>query len=133
MRTARALVVPIVVSLLLVGCSVQRGDGRECFEVPANLAKRIAGGSSSGTMTPASTAEVKSTAFTAYLVAMAFSDDDGATRTGVWAVTSLDAGGTILAVDDVAQSTTHWSSETGGHLFTSSEDGAVEALDCLAG
>ncbi len=119
----------------LAGCSSgPSGDGRDCLTVPDAVVERIADGANNQEITPTGAGAVRSESFEdATIVALAFSVD-GDEETGVWAVAgTLDDPGSILSIDAVAAVVTDWPNEMNGTKFDITEDGAAEALDCLAG
>ncbi|GAA1790993.1 hypothetical protein [Leucobacter iarius] len=125
--------------LFLAGCSAApAGDGRACIEVPAAVKSAIAEGANGAAITPGAAGAVKSKAMNdVTIVAMEFTTPDGETSKGVWGVggdlaSAAEAGGTIVAIDGFAGQFTDWPKQINGHTFDVTEDGADEALACLA-
>lgn len=124
-------------AVLMAGCSGSSGAegvGRECLVVPDEIAERIAEGANAAPIEPMAIAAVRSETFEdANIVAMSFTMADGEEETGVWAISgSLDDPGVTLSIDAIAATVTDWPDEMNGEEFSISEDGAAEALDCLA-
>lgn len=132
MRRSLTLLAVGVLAVSLVGCS-SGGDGRACIEVPASIMERIADGANDLPIAPVAAAAVRSESFAdVTVVAMSFEVGNETTE-GVWAIGgSLDDPGITLSIDAVAASFTDWPNEMNGQKFTTTEDGAAEARDCLA-
>ena len=139
-RRRATIAAAIVLLLTLAGCSSSKGDGRECYDVSAELMAAIADGANDIPITPVDAAAVKSEHFDdAYIVAMSFTAPGGGEEVGVWAVATLEPPyGPILAVDGFAHEFTVWpheinGDEINGDELDATEDGVTEAKACLEG
>ncbi|WP_454043643.1 hypothetical protein [Cellulosimicrobium sp. Marseille-Q8652] len=109
----RARVCLVVAGVVLAAASCSSGGGEpevECTEASPELAAQIAEGANGAAITPVETATVQYDD-DLWLVPMSFTIEgiDDTVETGVWAVTTPDAGGGLtMSVDGFAQEFTDW-------------------------
>lgn len=109
-----------------------------CERVSKAMAAAILSGAENGTGKLAPTgraAAVRSDDFEKlFFIAVEFKAAGVGSEVGVWASNSLQpGGGTILAVDGMAQEFTVWpDGDTTSAAISSADDGAAEAADCAA-
>lgn len=123
--------------VLLTGCSPSKGDGRDCIEVPEDAKSMIAEGANKLAISPGAAGAVKSKTFKdVTIVAMDFTAPDGASATGVWAVSgNLHDGravNVVMSVDAMAAEFTDWPNKVNGRELDVTEDGVTEAKACLS-
>lgn len=134
MRKTLSLIGAGLLIATLAACSTGSNvDERECLDVPTDIMTQIADGANGAPIGPVAASAVRSESFDdATIVAMSF-DLDGAEEQGVWAVGgTLDQPGSILAIDAIAAVVTDWPNHMNGEQFDITEDGASEAVECLA-
>lgn len=140
MRKTLSLTSAAILLITLSACSTgSNGDGRECLPVSAEVMESLAEGSNQYPITPIAAAAVRSAERAdVNIIAMSFTEDAGDDEVleGVWAVGGNLADypgiGPWLAIDGVADLYSDYPNQMNGEKFTAAEDGAAEALECLA-
>lgn len=128
MRALTALSILSLLPLTLIGCSSSTESAAPtCLDVPDGVAQRILDGADSPITASSAAAVSAPDRSDAYLIALQLADGQG-----VWMTTSLkDETMSIVAVDAVAQTVTHWPSQVNGEKLSITEPGAHDAINCL--
>lgn len=133
-------VLSLVLLSTLTACtnSDEIADTRECLPISADIMNTLAEGSNEFPITPVAAAAVESeTRAGLTVIAMSFIDDtDESESEGVWAVKGSPKDypniGPWLAVDALADVYSDYPRVINGEELSITEDGADEALSCLA-
>lgn len=129
-------------AIAITGCSSSdpqptetSAGASQCQDVSAELMAAIAEGANQIPIEPVAAAAIEweSPLGAGYLVAMSFTDDDGNSPTGLWAVSSLEASDAppILSADPMADLYTDWPHEVKGAELDPGAAGDT-AKECLS-